>query len=323
MSEITWRPMLLADAAEAATLCAAAEQLDDTGEHYDADDLAEELSAVNLDLERDTMAVCDGASLVAMGQVHGMTEVRDVHSVYCWGVVHPEWRGRGIGRQLLGWQLDRAAAVHAERHPTRPARLELRCGDQQKGAIALATAAGLQPVRYWFDMERELGDELPEARALAAPLLVTPYDAGRDEDVRLAHNEAFAGHFGSTLRDPATWRQWFTGSRSFRPDLSFLVVDGPAIAGYLLSYVHEADAVARGFHQGYVGQLGTLAPWRGRGVGTALLGAALEGYRQAGFRQATLGVDSANGTGALDLYRRLGFEVTRSQTSWVREIKPG
>jgi mycothiol synthase len=33
------------------------------------------------------------------------------------GRVHPGWRGRGIGRALLGWQLERGAQVHAERHP--------------------------------------------------------------------------------------------------------------------------------------------------------------------------------------------------------------
>lgn len=29
------------------------------------------------------------------------------------GGVHPRWRGRGIGRALLGWQLERAAEIQA------------------------------------------------------------------------------------------------------------------------------------------------------------------------------------------------------------------
>ena len=51
---------------------------------------------------------------------------------------------------------------------------------------------------------------------------------------------------------------------------------------------------------------------RGRGVGSALLEALLARAREAGYEAISLAVDAAN-AGAIDLYRRHGFEVHRDQ----------
>jgi ribosomal protein S18 acetylase RimI-like enzyme len=219
--------------------------------------------------------------------------------------------------------VERAKALHAERHPHRPARISMRPCDHVTSATALAKAAGLQPVRHWFDMERDLRGDAPDPRALAAPLRLAAYTADRGDKVRRAHNTAFRDHYGSTERDPAIWKQWVTGSRNFRAELSFLVLDESAhdaVAGYLLGYFYDADAAADGYREAWIGQLGILPGWRGRGVGTALLAHALEAYRAAGYEQAGLDVDSGNATGALGIYQRVGFEVVRSATSWVRAI---
>lgn len=321
--ELTWRHLRDGDISAYAALAAAAEVVDRTGENYSEDDLAEEMQDESIDPARDTWAVLDGDRLIAVGAVHGQREVWDVDNLSCFGVVHPTYRGRGIGRRLLGEQLDRAETMHQERHPRHPARISMRPHDHVTSAVALAKAAGLQPVRHWFDMERDLRGDAPAGRVLPEPLRLVPYAAERDDEVRRGHNSAFRDHYGSTERDPATWKQWFTGSRNFRAELSFLVLDSSvsdAMAGYLLAYFYEADAAVDGYREAWIGQLGTLPGWRGRGVGTALLAYALAAYRAAGYEQAGLDVDSANGTGALGLYERVGFRTVRSSTSWVREI---
>src|SRR6185369_15027985 len=43
-----------------------------------------------------------------------------------YGGVHPDWRGRGTGRELLAWQLARAGELHRELAPQ--ARWELETG---------------------------------------------------------------------------------------------------------------------------------------------------------------------------------------------------
>ena len=102
-------------------------------------------------------------------------------------------------------------------------------------AVALARSAGLAPVRHWFEMERDLAGRPPVA---PTPLRLVPYDIARDEDVRVARNDAFADHYGSSPRDEAEWRQHGTGSPGFRPELSLLALDGDEIASFLLSYVY-------------------------------------------------------------------------------------
>ena len=92
------------------------------------------------------------------------------------------------------------------------------------------------------------------------------------------------------------------------------------MAAYLLTYFYDADQAATGKRQAYIGQLGTLPRYRGRGAGTALLAHALPAFRDAGYDLAGLDVDSANSSGALGLYQRLGFAVTHSVTSWERTV---
>src|SRR2546430_474060 len=87
-------------------------------------------------------------------------------------------------------------------------------------------------------------------------------------------HQACLQHWGSVERDATIWAQWYTGARAFRPELSFVVLDGVEVAAYLLSYYWAADAEATGVREAWVGQLGTRAPWRGRGLGSALLGTA-------------------------------------------------
>ena len=54
---------------------------------------------------------------------------------------------------------------------------------------------------------------------------MVPWSEALDESTHLAHIEAFADHWGSEPRTEAEWKQWYTGHRGFREDLSVLAVD--------------------------------------------------------------------------------------------------
>jgi ribosomal protein S18 acetylase RimI-like enzyme len=169
-------------------------------------------------------------------------------------------------------------------------------------------------------MERDLATELPVIPSTPAGLRVVAFDARYDEAVRLAHQEAFADHWGSSPPDPERWQHWFTGSRSFRPEVSLLALDGEEVAAYLLTYFFAADAEATGVREAWVGQVGTRPAWRRRGLASLLLATALTDYREAGYQRAALGVDTENASGALGLYERLGFRVDHRSVNWLKRI---
>lgn len=321
-SHLVWRALSRAEIPAVAELLAASERVDSTSEHYDAADLAEEFDDEALDLAMDSVAVLDGQQLVGMGVARIRGLVGDVHVVELWGTVRPSHRGEGIGRGILARQLHRAAALHVERHPDMSGRIVVRPYDHCPDHVQLVKAAGLTPLRHWFDMEHDLADPLPDVPPLAADLTAAPYDAARDEELRLVHNEAFAASFGAVEQDGESWAQWFTGSRAFRPDLSRVVLHDGRLVAFLLSYFYEADAVADGRTEGWIGQVGTLPAFRRRGIATALISEALRAYQAAGFSRAALDVDGESDIGGLAIYSRLGFRVARKRTSFVRHLSP-
>ena len=314
------RPLTADDVDAVAALLAAAEQVDDTGEFPDADDLTEWWVNEFVDLPSDGLAVTDGdGGVVAFGTALAPPTFRDAFAVHLEGRVHPSHRGRGIGRAVLDWQLARGAEIHAERHPEAPGRLSVAVPETMPALAALSRRAGLTAARWYRYMERRLAG-LPEPPPVEAELV--PFDWDRDDEVRRAHNAAFTEHHGSSERDEASWQVMFTGQRAFRPDLSTLALVDGAVAAYALVYVYEADTRATGVRQAHFGQIGTLPGFRGRGLARAAIAASLRAAAGAGCHTAGLEVDTGNVTGAVRLYEALGFRVRRTRVSWARALAP-
>src|SRR5918998_1717039 len=168
---------------------AAAEPVDDTGEHLDADDLTEWWVNDLVDLARDGRAVCAGdGALVGVAVVVSMRGVREDHRVLLEGRVHPGWRGRGLGRALLDWQLRRGEEVHRRDPPELPARLTVSVYPGMGSLESLARRAGFAAERWYADMARPLTG-LPEVPAVPDVELV-PFAWDRDDEVRRAGNPA-------------------------------------------------------------------------------------------------------------------------------------
>jgi ribosomal protein S18 acetylase RimI-like enzyme len=94
------------------------------------------------------------------------------------------------------------------------------------------------------------------------------------------------------------------------------VAAGQAV-GFLLAYEFDAETAATGNRDLYVGTVGTLAPWRGRGIGGALLAFALGRAQEQGFGSSSLTVDAENATGALGVYARAGYVLHRRDITFA------
>jgi mycothiol synthase len=308
------RPIEKADVAAWAELLADVQKEDQDGENYDAEDLLEELGDPKLNAELDTIALWADGAMVAYGAVYWRKNLVDVDRLDTDAAVRPGWRRRGIGNVLLPWLIRRAGELHIEKHPGIEAEVNTKVISTNPGAYALLTSNGFEECRYFFHMDRPLDSPIPIAEAPGG-LRVVPFDPQYDEALRLTHNEVFLDHWGSSPKDEDTWRVWFTGSRSFRGDISYLVLDGEQIVAYALGYEYEADTAVTGIREVYVGQVGTVRSHRGQGLAAVVLAALMTEAERTGFKRASLGVDADNPTGALGLYERLGFrQATKTIT---------
>jgi mycothiol synthase len=322
-----WKPLRPGDVANWAALTAAAETVDQTGERYDADDLAEQLDDPLLDVAHGTRAAWDGDVMIAVGVLQGGPTGDPMHRMSFDGTVHLAYRRRGIGRQLMLWALQTAPELSEARHAGRPLQLSADVSELNAGKTALFEQWGFTPERWFFVMGRDLMADVPDVTAPDG-LQITGFEFAYDTEALDVRNEAFADHWGSTPQTKQSWRQSHTGTRSFRPDLSFLAIADTRphtatspVAAILLTNYYEADTAATGCREAYIATIGTRRPWRRRGVATALISAALGEAKRQGFVRAALAVDAENPTGALSVYRAAGFEVEQRHSRYIRDFQ--
>ncbi|GEL93789.1 GNAT family N-acetyltransferase [Cellulomonas composti] len=316
---LTWGALARSDVAELTALVVACQEADALPYRISQAEVDEHFDDSNLDVERDTLAGRDEAgALRAWALVQQPAGDTRVVRAFLDGGVHPEWRRRGIGAQVLAWSQDRGRQLLAATGKQVPARLSVYVDDTATATAAAVRAAGFTPIRYYAEMRRALTGDVPEPFAPEGVRIV-PWSAELDEQARLAHNEAFADHWGS---EPRTPEQWVQTRAMFAPTWSFLALDQASdeVVGYLLSGRYEQDWPVAGYSSGYTDVLGVRRAWRGRGIAPALLVAAMHAYRADGIEYAELGVDTANPTGAHGLYSRLGYVPYLSSTAFSIEL---
>lgn len=316
---LTWRAMTATDAPALARLVARIEEHEGAPFRTSAEEVAELFDGDWKDHTLDTLAaVGTDLELRAYAQVATVPGDTSVVRVFTSGGVDPAWRGRGVGRDVAAWSIGRARQLLAAAATDAPGRIAAFVDDHAPDSHALLLAAGYTPIRYYAEMRRPLALPLPVAPAVAGVSIV-PWSPEQDEAVRLAHNEAFADHWGSEPRTPQVWAQ---GRSMFAPQWSVLAVDDAsgAVVGYLLSDRYEQDWPIAGYTSGYTHLLGVRRAWRGRGLAVALLTAAMAAYRRDGMEYAEIGVDTANPSGAHGLYAALGYVPLHTSTMLSIEV---
>jgi mycothiol synthase len=319
---ISLRPIAYGDVPAWVALLAAIERVDCTGEHFAAADLAEEMANPEVEVGKDFVGAFDpGGQLIGYFSVLPLGVAEGNFKVHVQGSVLPARRGQGVGTLLVAAMIGRAAQVRDERQPNLSARVTAAGLSSDAHQADVLAAAGMRGERWTFVMRTPL-DPAPTARSLPSGYRLRRYDGSMAEALRNAHNSAFLDHPDFTPWSETRWQQSVTDSRSFRPELSFVVIpDGSdEIVTYLQTSEFDADFAATGRREAYVGMVGTLRGHRGKGIATALLGHAVGVYRDAGYDVAALAVDSANPTGALGVYQRVGFVVESRWTNYAMTV---
>ena len=183
----------------------AASQADGLPQRHTSDELRARVRLASSDPRLDPADDMWVASVRAAGVVayaDGSLTGRDGQRGYrseCF--VHPDYRGRGLGRALLTRQSQRALAIARKlAAPGAPVTVTLaaRAWEQQAAAVSLLESKGLQRVRTYLQMTRDLGQSLADSAPPAGLRLEPWLDRRADEAIWQAYDEAFSDHWGYT-----------------------------------------------------------------------------------------------------------------------------
>jgi mycothiol synthase len=288
----------LTQSGEVASLVRAAEaSFNSEGAAYTAEDVAQTWSESTFDLERDAWVIeAPDGSLAAYGEIGDAGGEHDWFEAMGW--VHPDYRGRGLGTELVARMEERARDLAAM--SAKAAEHWVFASAADRAGIGLLEAHGFEVGRQFWHMKAEL--EEPIQPSAPAGVTVRPFDPG--SEVRTMYElmeDTFSEHWG---KRPFAYEDWLRilDRSDYDPDLWLVAEADGELAGGLIGKVLEG--------RGFVDDLGVLKKFRGRGIGTALLERSFETFRSKGYPSVMLNVDSGNETGAVRLYERVGMRVT-------------
>lgn len=316
---LTWRPATTDDL-DSLVEFNRATGLADHPEYVEArDETAEELAHSYIDLPLDSLVAIDDATgvVVAFGLVIFPPGQETLVRAILGGGVHPDWRGRGIGRVLLAWQEARALQRLGTSAKKLPGWVIVDADDRAVATVSLFERMGFTASRWFLTQERIVAEPIPEV-AFDEAVTIVPYRDELSHSTHLAKNAAFRDHWGS---QPSTDEQWtsMVGLSSFRAEHTYLAVTADdEVVGFVVTFVTESDWELQGYSSGYIGLVGVVREWRKKGIAPALLARVLHSYRDAGYERAGLDVDSDNPTGALGLYTGMGFFGTTSSANYTK-----
>lgn len=233
-------------------------------------------------------------------------------------VVHPEQRGRGLGRLLVQATLDE----------TPDGRLRLWAHGGHPGAAALAASMDFALSRSLWQMRRSLHAPLP-AVVLPDGVTVRTFEQGRDDDAWVRLNAAAFVEHPEQGRWTVEDLHRRIGEPWFDPEGFFLAERGDKLVAFHWTKVHGGESHGPGEHAlddgphaheghghdpiGEVYVVGVDPGEVGTGLGKALTVLGLRHLRHRGLSSAMLYVDADN-TAAIGLYTKLGF------TRWETDV---
>jgi mycothiol synthase len=215
-----------------------------------------------------------------------------------------------VRRRVVAWGEDRGVELAAG-----PTALLVTGSAEDPSFGDELTDLGYRHVRTFWHMHRRL----PATDQPSEPpdhIRVRPSIAGDDDRVVFeVMNEAFIGHFGYVPVSQEVWWQEHRGSDLYDPSMFFVAETAGQVAGAAACYL--IDEV------GWIAEIAVLEPFRGRGIGKALLRRGFHELAARGATRARLNVDSENEAGATRLYESVGMRLRRAFHVFEKRVGGG
>jgi mycothiol synthase len=268
---------------------------------------------------RDALVLEDAAGIVALVNVDAQVRAGKV-SNWIEGWVRQDRRREGIGRALLRWAEAHAAGLVRRREspePDLPQVVGFGVLESNPAAMAFAAASDYSPVRYGFEMRRQLDAPIPDID-FPPGIELRPVREADHRKIWDADVEAFLDHWEPRVRNEGDFEATFSFP-GLDTSLWRVAWAGDEVVGSVMNAIFAEENARIGLQVGWLEHVSVRPPWRGRGVAKALIAASMRALRERGMEIAALGVDAQNPTGALALYEGLGF---RPHQKWISHRKP-
>lgn len=274
---------------------------------------------INCDPTKDMFFVEVDNMPIAYGRVAWYKESDGKYIYYALGWIKPEWRRLGIGTAILKQNERRIRQIALEHPLEAPKFFQNDHNDKRFGVAALLKANGYEPVRWTYEMDRPIDAPLPEA-PLPESLEVRPVKPEHYRMIWDAQDEAFRDHWGHAETSEEDFQRWSTDPITFSPHLWKVAWEEDQVAGMVLNFVNKEENQEYGRKRGYTEFISVRRPWRCRGLARALLVQSIQMFKEMGFDDTALGVDTQNPNNALNLYQGVGYMIKREETVYRKEL---
>ena len=277
-----------------------------------------------IDLATDTQLVLtSGGQAAAYIQLWG---VKPYVRHYIMGRVHPDYRGRGLGRYLLEWG-ETQARSNMDKAPA-GTRVSLHTSTVHDNAPAheLFKEWGFGLARHFVRLLIEMSAGAPPPDPTCpAGITLRPFVMGQDD--RAAHyvlQEAFKDHWGVVEAESfKEWVHWIKNDTTFIPSACTLAVTNGSQDEQVVGVTMCRPEFEEDPNLAWIDELGVLRAWRRKGIALAMLHRTFGEFHRRGLYRVGLGVDADSLTGALRLYEKAGMRVFRQTDAFEKILRPG
>jgi GNAT superfamily N-acetyltransferase len=221
----------------------------------------------------------------------------------------PEWRGKGIRHTMLRHNERRLQEI-ALNHPADKKRyFRVFAEETEQHWRSVLVDEGYTIMRYSFKMVRSTLDNIPDL-PLPEGIEVRPVTPEHYQAVINAWNEACKDMRGQIPMSEEAFKSW-QNDPTFDPSLWQVAWHKDQVIGTVLSFIHEGENKEYNRKRGHPEFISVARPWRSQGIAKALIARSLKQLKERGMNEAGLGVDAESPTGALHLYKKMGFEPVK------------
>ncbi|MFF3332482.1 GNAT family N-acetyltransferase [Streptomyces sp. NPDC002888] len=298
------RPAALSDAPAITALLNAVDEIEIGRPETDLHTVEADLKHPGTDLERDSWLAFDGDRLVVYGLLWDESEGERIDIDH---YVLPDHQQAGM--RVLD-AMEARALEKARDNGAQRAVVHLHLNVRPTLDTGLIEARGWQVVRRYHVLRRPVDPAADLAPQAPAGVRIRACASEADQArVHELYQASFARHFDFQPRDYPSWLHDIDAEQLDWSLVWIVGVDDLGDVGFLLA---RGDREA----MGWIRSIGVLPEARGRGLGGLLLRHAFAAFAAKGRDMVGLGVDTANATGAPELYARHGMTLHYAVDTW-------